>query len=149
MTIAIDESITQDLAQPVYIGYFSGMEVLPTQPTKVQLRREEINSRGVCVGLYLYAYKSGTADGDLIRNVKLAAPTERSVIVDRSFTDLQQARKLLTGYVLTSWAPVWIDQNRLTNQPPKPLNGDKAYLELEELVDGGAVALIGEWVGRQ
>mgnify|MGYP001047033632 FL=1 len=148
-TVDIDATITQNLAQPAYVGLISGREIISQRLTKVQRKTEEIHTLGRCIGLYLYAYKSGIADGDLVRNVKLAAPTERSVLVDRSFTDLQQARKLLSGYVLTSWAPIWIDPNRLSNQPPKPLNGDKAYLEMEELVADGAEALIGEFVERQ
>ena len=148
-TVDIDITITQNLAQPAYVGLISGAEIIPQRPTGIRRTTEEIHTLGRCIGLYLYAYKSGIADGDLVRNVKLSAPTELSTLVDRSFTDLQQARKLLTGYVVTSWAPIWIDPNRLSNQPPKPLNGDKAYLEMEELVADGAEALIGEFVERQ
>lgn len=147
--VTINGTITRHRERPAYIGVIGGWEIILPRPTRAQRGRTKIHTQGRCIGLYLYAYKSSVADGDLVRNVKLAAPTEESTIVDKSFVDLQQDRRLISGSVVTSWAPIWVDQNRLTNQLPKPLDGDKAYLELEELVADGVVALIGEFVGRQ
>mgnify|MGYP001178278904 CR=1 FL=1 len=147
--ISVDASMTMNLKQPKYVGTFGASLVNAAWATRVGSKRLKVHTRERCVGLYLYSYLSGTADGALTSNVKLMAPTERDTIVNRGFTDLQDARKPYPGTKVTSWAPVWVDPNRLSEKEVKPLPGAEAYLELTELVANGSSAIIAEFIENQ
>lgn len=147
--ISVDASITQNLARPAYGGTFGAKVLNAAWTTAVRRETVKLHTQKSCVGLYLYSYLSGTADGSLTSNVKLMAPTQRDVIVKRGFTDLQDARKPNTGTKITSWAPIWIDPNRLGDKIASPLPGNEAWLELTELVANGSSAIIAEFVENQ
>ena len=147
--ISVDASMTQDLATPGYLGAIGARAVNSAWTTAVRRKTAKLSTSGRCLGLYLYSYLSGTADGALTSNVKLMAPTERDVIVNRGFTDLQDARKPYPGTKVTSWAPIWVDPNRLSEKEVSPLPGKEAWLELTELVANGSSAIIAEFVESQ
>ena len=67
----VDALITKGLVSPIYRGIMA-TTVATSHRTGVQdPHRDFIKSPMKAVGLYAYAYKSGTADNALVSNIKL------------------------------------------------------------------------------
>lgn len=148
LDISLVASMTYPLSSFAYQGLFGARVMNAAWVTRAHFGVTELNTSGACVGMYMYAYKSGVADGSLISIIKLMAPTAREIIVDKDFTDYQEARKPLTGTKITSWAQIWLDPNRLGDKTPQPLPGDNALIELTELETDGTAVIIGEFLEK-
>lgn len=147
LRLDVDILETENMAKPNYIGYVSA-SVAHNGLTKVQdPDKIPLRTAKDVVGLYAYAYKSGTADNALVSNIKVMVSGKPNPVVDSSFGDLQRSRQSLSGAIQTSYAPIWLAPGRETGVISKPFPGDEAELHLRELVADGAVRVIVERMG--
>jgi hypothetical protein len=147
MAVDVDAIATKGLVRPVYRGIMntSGAE---SHKTAVQdPHRVFIKGAGQMVGLYAYAYKSGTADNALVSNIKLLREGDNGPLVDSSFGDLQYQSRTKAGSIVTSYATIWKARGRDGRETLKPEVAPRLEVHLRELVADGDVRIIEEWIG--
>ena len=107
LTADVDALITKGLVRPIYRGIMA-TAVAKSHRTGVQdPHRDFIKAPMKAVGLYAYAYKSGTADNALVSNIKLMRAGDNDPLVDSSFSDLQYKSRTKAGSIITSYAQIW------------------------------------------
>lgn len=148
LTADVDALITKGLVSPIYRGIMY-TTVLMSHRTGVQdPHRDFIRAPMKAVGLYAYAYKSGTADNALVSNIKLMRAEDTDPLVDSSFSDLQYRYRKKDGSIITSYAQIWKAPGRDGREALRAENDSGLELHLRELVADGEVRIIMEWVGR-
>jgi hypothetical protein len=142
--IDVDARQTDKMEQPAYQGRVR-LCLVRGKPTKVQdPDRIKVHSSGKIMGLFLYAYKSGTADNSLVSNVILTTLPDKVKEVQASFSDLQEAHKPLTGSIIDNWLTIWEVPGRHDGQALQPSRIDNAEVQLRELVADGEVKVFME-----
>jgi len=137
----VDATQTQDLQQPFYQGRI-GLAEAWNGTTQVQNpHRVELKGTQNVTGIYLYAYKSGTADNALVKNINLIAVPGHQKIISASFSDLQERRKPVGGSIVTSWLALWVAPGMFGERAIEPLKAPEVEIELEELVADGAAKI--------
>jgi len=96
------------------------------------------------IGVHLYAYKAGTADNALVRNVTMITLPDYKKQVQASFSDLQEKFRPIAGSILTSWLTIWVAPGRENVNTVLPLRAKGTEIQLEELVADGAVKIFVE-----
>jgi hypothetical protein len=110
--------------------------------------RDIIKAPMKAVGLYAYAYKSGTADNALVSNIKLIKAGDNDPLVDSSFSDLQYRYRKKDGSIITSYAQIWKAPGRDGREALRAENDSGLELHLRELVADGEVRIIMEWIWK-
>lgn len=148
LAVDVDALITKGLVSPIYRGIMA-TAVATSHRTGVQdPHRDFIRAPMKAVGLYAYAYKSGTADNALVSNIKLMRAEDTDPLVDSSFSDLQYRYRKKDGSIITSYAQIWKAPGRDGREALRAENDSGLELHLRELVADGEVRIIMEWVGR-
>lgn len=143
----VDALITKGLVRPIYRGIMN-TGVLMSHWTGVQdPHRDFIKAPMKAVGLYAYAYKSGTADNALVSNIKLLREGDTDPLVDSSFSDLQYRYRKKDGSIITSYAQIWKAPGRDGREALRAENDSGLELQLRELVADGEARIIMEWIG--
>ncbi|HUS75496.1 MAG TPA: hypothetical protein VMY43_05750 [Methanothrix sp.] len=144
LRLDVDVLETKGFRRPAYRGMIE-TAVANIHTTKVaDPVRVKLHDTGRMVGLYAYAYLSGTADNALVSNIELLAPGENKLIVDASFSDLQYRHRTLSGSILTSYASIWMAQGRTEDEILMTKMPQELELNLKELAADGSVRIIEE-----
>ena len=147
LAVDVDALITKGLVSPIYRGIMA-TTVAKSHRTCVQdPHRDFFKSPMKAVGLYAYAYKSGTADNALVSNIKLMRAEDTDPLVDSSFSDLQYRYRKKDGSIITSYAQIWRAPGRDGREALRAENDSGLELHLRELVADGEVRIIMEWIG--
>jgi hypothetical protein len=137
--IDLDARQTLNMQAPNYQGRMRLYQA-KWEPTKVQdPHRIKINYAPKITGLFLWAYKSGTADNALVRNVTLLTNPGEAKEVQASFSDLQERSRPIAGSIIANWLTIWSSPNRNGDKPLVPLNSRDIEIQLEELVADGSI----------
>jgi hypothetical protein len=124
---------------------FKGMIV----PRKINLGEDPFHATmpmrlvtsGNVVAVYLRAYKSGVADGDLIDSVKLQDIKEGPWKANNNFVSMQKARASVDNTVIENWAMIYGPAASFEDGNITPLQGNELFLTIEPSEIGGTYEL--------
>ena len=139
--IDLDARATQQMQPPGYKGLLTLAEAWHGTTQVQNPHTANLRMMKDVVGVYLYAYKSGTADNALIRNIKMETRPDKETIVEASFSDLQERSRPIAGAIVPSWLALWVAPGRLGSQALEPLGHPDIDIKLEELVADGAIKI--------
>jgi len=139
LEVDLDSVQTDQMAPPNYQGRIRAARWYEGSTRVQNPHTIKIKDSNKIVGIYAYAYKSGTADNALVRNIALLTSPDNRKLLSASMSDLQERRRPLAGAIIASWVPIWVAPGLLGEENLEPLGISEIQIELEELVADGSI----------